>query len=146
MLKSCVPHVKRRFVVDKPFWIIMREKDNHPYLVAHIVELADSQWLFLQLWISLNMSRYFIICIINKQVREMSGMRFKTFTQSYFLIKNNPKFIKSLGDRGQNVVFWSCLVGLLIYGNNKLGLPAKDKIWSYIIIIQTHLCMTAQFF
>lgn len=58
----------------------------------------------------------------------MSGMRFKPFTQSYFLIKNNPKFTKSLGDRGQNVVFWTCLVALTVISNIKIGLPANDKV------------------
>lgn len=43
MLKSSIPRIKRRFVVDKPFWIVMRERDNHPYFVAHIVELIDSK-------------------------------------------------------------------------------------------------------
>jgi hypothetical protein len=25
--------------LDKPFWIVMREKNNHPYFIAHIVNI-----------------------------------------------------------------------------------------------------------
>ncbi len=55
-------------------------------------------------------------------------MRLKTFTQAYFLIKNNPNYTKSLGDRAQNVVFWSCLGCVWFAGSIKLGLPANDNI------------------
>lgn len=60
-------------------------------------------------------------------------MRFKTFTQAYFLIKNNPNYAKSLGDRAQNVIFWSCLGAVWFLNSLKMGLPANDKIcWFYI--------------
>lgn len=26
----------RRFILNRPFWLVMREKDRHPYLVVHI--------------------------------------------------------------------------------------------------------------
>lgn len=55
-------------------------------------------------------------------------MRFKTFTQSYFLIKYNPTYTKSLGDRGQAVVFWVCLGAIWFMSSLKMGLPANDKI------------------
>ena len=44
MLRSGIPYVKRHFCLDKPFWIVMREKNNLPYFVAHIVNLEGSQW------------------------------------------------------------------------------------------------------
>ena len=28
--------VNRSFVLDRPFWVVMREKENHPYFIAHI--------------------------------------------------------------------------------------------------------------
>jgi len=43
MLRSGIPYVKRHFCLDKPFWIVMREKNNLPYFVAHIVNLEGSQ-------------------------------------------------------------------------------------------------------
>ena len=39
MLRGGIPHIKRRFCLDKPFWIVMREKNNHPYFIAHIVNI-----------------------------------------------------------------------------------------------------------
>lgn len=36
MLRSGIPMVTRRFILDKPFWVVMREKKEHPYFIAHI--------------------------------------------------------------------------------------------------------------
>lgn len=58
----------------------------------------------------------------------MSHMRFKTFTQAYFLIKNNKTFTKSLGDRAENVVFWVSLIAVFAAHTIKPKLPANDKI------------------
>lgn len=58
----------------------------------------------------------------------MSNIRFKTFTQAYFLIKNNKSFTKSLGDRAQNIVFWGSLFTIFVAHSIKPKLPANDKI------------------
>lgn len=55
-------------------------------------------------------------------------MRFKPFTQAYFLIKNNPSYAKSLGDRGQNVTFWACLAAIVVFHSVNPRIPASDKI------------------
>jgi hypothetical protein len=55
-------------------------------------------------------------------------MRFKTFTQAYFLIKNNGSYAKSLGDRAQNVVFWGSIAAIWFLNNVKPKLPANDNI------------------
>lgn len=43
MMKTCVmkPPKIRRFVLDKPFWIVMRERNEHPYFVAYISDVND---------------------------------------------------------------------------------------------------------
>lgn len=56
-------------------------------------------------------------------------MRFKTFTQAYFLIKNNHNYAHSLGDRAQNVIFWMCLGAVLVGTHLSLRIPANDNIW-----------------
>mgnify|MGYP001296057418 CR=1 FL=1 len=58
----------------------------------------------------------------------MSNVRFKTFTQAYFLIKNNNSYAKSLGDRAQNIIFWASLTSIWFVNSLKMGLPANDKI------------------
>lgn len=55
-------------------------------------------------------------------------MRFKTFTQAYFLIKNNHNYAHSLGDRAQNVIFWMCLGAVLVGTHLSLRIPANDNI------------------
>jgi len=58
----------------------------------------------------------------------MNPLRFKTFTQSYFLIKNNKNYGKSLGDRGQAAVMFGCLMAVFVTAHTKLKLPANDRI------------------
>jgi hypothetical protein len=55
-------------------------------------------------------------------------MRFKSFTQAYLLIKNNPSYTKSLGARGQNVAFWGSIAAIWFFNNIKSKLPAHEKI------------------
>lgn len=55
-------------------------------------------------------------------------MRFKTFTQAYFLIKNNPNYAKSLGDRAQTVIFWMCIGAVVVGTHMNMRIPAKDKV------------------
>lgn len=55
-------------------------------------------------------------------------MRFKPFTQAYFLIKTNPTYAKSLGDRVQAAIFWTCLGVVMCAQSWKFNLPANDKI------------------
>lgn len=48
LLRSGIPHVNRKFIVDKPFWIVMRERENHPYFIGYISELLDSKlWMMM---------------------------------------------------------------------------------------------------
>ena len=44
MTKSAmVPPAKiRKIILDRPFWIVMREAGKHPYLVVFITDLNDS--------------------------------------------------------------------------------------------------------
>lgn len=56
------------------------------------------------------------------------SLRFKTFTQSYMLIKNNSHYGKSLGDRGQAAVMFGCLLAVFVTAQTKLKLPANDRI------------------
>lgn len=55
-------------------------------------------------------------------------MRFKTFTQAYFLIKNNSNYAHSLGDRAQNVIFWMCLAAVAVGTQINFRIPANDNI------------------
>ena len=59
-------------------------------------------------------------------------MKFKSFTQAYLLIKNNPTYTKSLGNRGQTVLFWGSILAIWFSNNIKGKLPANEKVWSNI--------------
>ena len=55
-------------------------------------------------------------------------MKFKTFTQAYFLIKNNPAYAKSLGDRAQGGVLAVVIAALAFEGFVHTRIPARDAI------------------
>jgi len=55
-------------------------------------------------------------------------MRFKTFTQAYFLIKNNGSYEHSLVKRAMANVNGFVLLGLCIYGWYPVRLPATESI------------------
>jgi hypothetical protein len=55
-------------------------------------------------------------------------MKLKLFTQAYFLIKNNPNYAHSLGDRAQAITFWCCLLGIFLGQHYKMRISAKDKV------------------
>ena len=55
-------------------------------------------------------------------------MKFKSFTQAYLLIKNNPTYTKSLGNRGQTVLFWGSILAIWFSYNIKGKLPANEKV------------------
>ena len=42
-------------------------------------------------------------------------MKFKAYTQAYFLIKNNSNFQYSLGKRGQAGALGATMIGLVLY-------------------------------
>lgn len=47
MDKCCAEEVvKRKYIVlDRPFWLIMREKNNHPYLISFVNQPIDAEWI-----------------------------------------------------------------------------------------------------
>ena len=55
-------------------------------------------------------------------------MKFKNFTQAYFLIKNNPTYAGSLAARAQGVVFAGVVGFLLMNGFVTRRIPARDSI------------------
>ena len=55
-------------------------------------------------------------------------MKFKKFTQAYFLIKNNPSYAKSLGDRAQGAIFGAVIAFLAVDGIMQTRIPARDSI------------------
>lgn len=55
-------------------------------------------------------------------------MRFKNFTQAYFLIKNNACYAKSLGDRAQGAILGAVIGFLVFEGYIHTRLPARESI------------------
>ena len=55
-------------------------------------------------------------------------MKFKNFTQAYFLIKNNPTYAHSLAARAQSAVFGGVIGFLLFNGFMTTRIPARDSI------------------
>jgi hypothetical protein len=55
-------------------------------------------------------------------------MRFKTFTQAYFLIKNNASYEHSLIKRAMASVNGIVIVGLCLYQWYPVRLPATESI------------------
>lgn len=55
-------------------------------------------------------------------------MKFKKFTQAYFLIKNNPSYAHSLGDRAQGGVLAAVVAGIWLYSWYTPRIPANDQI------------------
>ena len=57
-------------------------------------------------------------------------MRFKNYTQAYFLIKNNPSYAYSLGERAKAIVAGGTLFSLFMMTLWPSRIYAPDKIWS----------------
>ena len=55
-------------------------------------------------------------------------MKFKNFTQAYFLIKNNPTYANSLAMRGQAAIFGVVTSSLFFAGTYTSRIPADDKV------------------
>ena len=55
-------------------------------------------------------------------------MKFKNFTQAYFLIKNNPSYSVSLSDRGQASALGGVLALMMMAAFMQSRIPAKDVI------------------
>lgn len=55
-------------------------------------------------------------------------MQFKKFTQAYFLIKNNPRYSYSLGERAKAFVFNGSIASLFLYAYWTPKYEANDDI------------------
>lgn len=56
-------------------------------------------------------------------------MKYKTFTQAYFLIKNNSSYGHSLGKRAQAGTLGGFILGMTLLRFWPTRIPAEDKVY-----------------
>lgn len=55
-------------------------------------------------------------------------MKFKNFTQAYFLIKNNGNYTYSLGERAKTITFNGSIAAIIIWGAYRPKSKAPERI------------------
>lgn len=51
MLKCCIMKKEepKQFILDKQFWVVMKEKGKHPYFCA-LIKSPQDKWFFLYIY------------------------------------------------------------------------------------------------